>query len=46
MQKRRLGALEVSMVGLGCATMTPFYDEPDSGDRHGAPRARDRRRFS
>jgi aryl-alcohol dehydrogenase-like predicted oxidoreductase len=30
MQKRRLGALEVSMVGLGCATMTPFYDEPDS----------------
>src|SRR5690242_12693124 len=30
MQKRRLGALEVSAVGLGCATMTPFYDEPDS----------------
>jgi aryl-alcohol dehydrogenase-like predicted oxidoreductase len=29
MQKRRLGALEVSAVGLGCATMTPFYDEPD-----------------
>ena len=22
-------ALEVSAVGLGCATMTPFYDEPD-----------------
>jgi aryl-alcohol dehydrogenase-like predicted oxidoreductase len=30
MQKRRLGALEVSAVSLGCATMTPFYDEPDS----------------
>ena len=30
MQRRRLGGLEVSMVGLGCATMTPFYDEPDS----------------
>jgi aryl-alcohol dehydrogenase-like predicted oxidoreductase len=30
MQKRRLGALKVSAVGLGCATMTPFYDEPDS----------------
>ena len=30
MQRRRLGGLEVSAVGLGCATMTPFYDEPDS----------------
>jgi aryl-alcohol dehydrogenase-like predicted oxidoreductase len=29
MQRRRLGELEVSTVGLGCATMTPFYDEPD-----------------
>jgi len=29
MQWRRLGALEVSSVGLGCATMTPFYNEPD-----------------
>src|SRR5580692_2928878 len=29
MQKRRLGNLEVSALGLGCATMTPFYDEPD-----------------
>jgi aryl-alcohol dehydrogenase-like predicted oxidoreductase len=29
MQKRRLGALEVSALGLGCATMTPFYGEPD-----------------
>src|SRR5271170_6495076 len=30
MQKRRLGTLEVFAVGLGCATMTPFYDQPDS----------------
>jgi len=30
MQRRRLGELEVSVVGLGCATMTPFYDEPDT----------------
>jgi aryl-alcohol dehydrogenase-like predicted oxidoreductase len=29
MQRRRLGALDVSAVGLGCATMTPFYGEPD-----------------
>jgi aryl-alcohol dehydrogenase-like predicted oxidoreductase len=29
MQRRRLGQLEVSAIGLGCATMTPFYDEPD-----------------
>src|SRR6267142_3419764 len=29
MQRRRLGGLEVSAVGLGCATMTPFYDEPN-----------------
>jgi aryl-alcohol dehydrogenase-like predicted oxidoreductase len=29
MQRRRLGGLKVSAVGLGCATMTPFYDEPD-----------------
>ncbi len=29
MERRRLGQLEVSAVGLGCATMTPFYDEPD-----------------
>ena len=29
MQRRRLGELGVSAVGLGCATMTPFYDEPD-----------------
>jgi aryl-alcohol dehydrogenase-like predicted oxidoreductase len=30
MQQRRLGGLEVSAVGLGCATMTPFYDAPDT----------------
>jgi aryl-alcohol dehydrogenase-like predicted oxidoreductase len=29
MQQRWLGGLAVSAVGLGCATMTPFYDEPD-----------------
>jgi aryl-alcohol dehydrogenase-like predicted oxidoreductase len=30
MQRRRLGGLGVSAVGLRCATMTPFYDEPDA----------------
>jgi aryl-alcohol dehydrogenase-like predicted oxidoreductase len=29
MQRRRLGGLEVGAIGLGCATMTPFYGEPD-----------------
>ena len=29
MERRRLGQLEVSAVGLGCGTMTPFYDMPD-----------------
>jgi len=31
MRKRTLGnsGLEVSAIGLGCATMTPFYGEPD-----------------
>jgi aryl-alcohol dehydrogenase-like predicted oxidoreductase len=29
MERRQLGALEVSAIGLGCATMTPFYGEPD-----------------
>ena len=29
MERRRLGELDVSAIGLGCATMTPFYDEPD-----------------
>jgi aryl-alcohol dehydrogenase-like predicted oxidoreductase len=31
MQRRKLGGLEVGAVGLGCATMTPFYDAPDRG---------------
>jgi aryl-alcohol dehydrogenase-like predicted oxidoreductase len=29
MERRKLGQLDVSAVGLGCATMTPFYGEPD-----------------
>jgi len=29
MERRRLGELEVSAIGLGCATMTPFYGVPD-----------------
>ena len=29
MERHSLGGLEVSAVGLGCATMTPFYGEPD-----------------
>ncbi|HVH82352.1 MAG TPA: aldo/keto reductase [Stellaceae bacterium] len=29
MQRRNLGSLEVSALGLGCGTMTSFYDEPD-----------------
>jgi aryl-alcohol dehydrogenase-like predicted oxidoreductase len=29
MERRKLGRLEVSAIGLGCATMTPFYGEPD-----------------
>ena len=28
-ERRKLGQLEVSAIGLGCATMTPFYGEPD-----------------
>jgi aryl-alcohol dehydrogenase-like predicted oxidoreductase len=30
MQRRKLGDLDVSALGLGCGTMTPFYGEPDS----------------
>jgi aryl-alcohol dehydrogenase-like predicted oxidoreductase len=30
MQRRRLGGFEVSAGCLGCATMAPFYDEPDT----------------
>src|SRR5581483_3266308 len=29
MERRRLGQLDVSAIGLGCGTMTPFYDQPD-----------------
>lgn len=29
MQTRKLGALEVSAIGLGCMSMTPIYGEPD-----------------
>ncbi|MGH7032088.1 MAG: aldo/keto reductase [Stellaceae bacterium] len=29
MQHSKLGKLKVSAIGLGCATMTPFYGEPD-----------------
>jgi aryl-alcohol dehydrogenase-like predicted oxidoreductase len=29
MERRRLGALEVSPVGLGCMSMTPVYGNPD-----------------
>jgi aryl-alcohol dehydrogenase-like predicted oxidoreductase len=29
MHRRKLGQLEVSAIGLGCATMTPFYGVPD-----------------
>jgi aryl-alcohol dehydrogenase-like predicted oxidoreductase len=29
MQARKLGDLAVGAVGLGCATMTPFYGDPD-----------------
>src|SRR6516225_11141261 len=29
MERRKLGALEVSAVGLGCMSMTPIYGVPD-----------------
>ena len=29
MQKRRVGPLQVSAIGLGCMGMTPIYGEPD-----------------
>lgn len=29
MERRKLGDLDVGAVGLGCATMTPFYGEPN-----------------
>jgi aryl-alcohol dehydrogenase-like predicted oxidoreductase len=32
MERRKLGALEVSAVGLGCMSMTPIYGEPDPNE--------------
>lgn len=32
MDRRQLGELQVSAVGLGCGTMTPFYGEPDQDE--------------
>ena len=29
MHRRKLGPLEVSAIGLGCMTMSPYYGEPD-----------------
>jgi aryl-alcohol dehydrogenase-like predicted oxidoreductase len=29
MERRKLGALEVSAIGLGCMSMTPIYGEPE-----------------
>jgi aryl-alcohol dehydrogenase-like predicted oxidoreductase len=42
MQRRKLGSLEVGAVGLGCATMTPFYGAPDHDESiHTIRRARE-----
>ncbi|HZL58611.1 MAG TPA: aldo/keto reductase [Stellaceae bacterium] len=32
MKRRKLGALEVSCLGLGCMSMTPIYGEPDPAE--------------
>ncbi len=32
MQRRKLGPLEVSAIGLGCMGMTPIYGEPDEAE--------------
>jgi aryl-alcohol dehydrogenase-like predicted oxidoreductase len=32
MQKRQIGPLHVSAIGLGCMGMTPVYGEPDEGE--------------
>jgi aryl-alcohol dehydrogenase-like predicted oxidoreductase len=32
MERRRLGALEVSAIGLGCMSMTPVYGNPDADE--------------
>src|SRR5690348_16717143 len=29
MNRRKLGSLEVSAIGLGCMSMTPIYGDPD-----------------
>jgi aryl-alcohol dehydrogenase-like predicted oxidoreductase len=31
-ERRKLGALQVSAVGLGCMSMTPIYGEPDPNE--------------
>ncbi len=31
-ERRHLGALEVSAIGLGCMSMTPVYGTPDAGE--------------
>jgi aryl-alcohol dehydrogenase-like predicted oxidoreductase len=32
MERRKLGSLDVSAIGLGCMSMTPIYGEPDPGE--------------
>ena len=32
MNRRKLGALEVSAIGLGCMSMTPIYGDPDPAE--------------
>ncbi len=32
MQRRKLGSLEVSCIGLGCMSMTPIYGQPDPSE--------------
>jgi len=31
-ERRRLGDLEVSAIGLGCMSMTPIYGTPDADE--------------